>query len=159
MPRLGDSLDCWRKALRPGNQMWRDAERRPMLFRWGGPEDRGRLEEWAAGVDGKVPDALLSQWAATGGGELFETETLLSPVGDPCAGDDVDGVTLSHRERGLPRDWVLFHVGWGMSAFNTEDGRFAWFEAGSYSPSRIYESLDGWYVNVLRAEFAQRYGL
>lgn len=59
----------------------------------------------------------------------------------------------------LAEEWVLFHVGWGMSAFNTKDGRFAWFDSGSDSPSRIFESLDDWYTHILRAEFAGHYGL
>jgi hypothetical protein len=118
--------------LRPASQMMRDAEQRPELFHWHGPEGRTRLSEWAAAVGGKVPEDLLSLWASFGGGELFETETLLSPFGDPSIGDDIDGVTSFSRQRGLAEHWVVFHVGWGMSAFNTIDGRFAWFEPQNY---------------------------
>ena len=145
--------------MRPASQLARDAEQQPALFRWHGAEGRIRLGEWSAGFDGKIPEDLLWLWSSFGGGELFETETLLSPFGDSSVGDDVDSVTSFHRRKGLPEGWVLFHVGWGMSAFNMKDGRFAWFEPGSYSPSRSFESLDDWYVHTLRAEFAGRYGL
>src|SRR4051812_36753612 len=102
--RPESSLGSWRKILRPANQLARDVEQRPELFHWHGPERRTRLNEWAASIGGKVPEDLLSFWASTGGGEVFETETLLSPFGDPSAGDDVDSATSFHRERGLPRD-------------------------------------------------------
>lgn len=143
----------------PDSQLARDVEKRPELFRWNGPEDRGRLRKWTAGFDGKIPEEMFLFWEATGGGEVFETETLLSPFGDSSAGEDIEGVTVSCRNRGLPENWMVFHIGWGVSAFDKKDGRFAWFEPQSYSPSRIIESFHDWYVSVLRAEFAERYGL
>lgn len=89
---------------------------------------------------------------------MFETETLLCPFGDSVLGDDVDGVTAFHREKGLPREWTVFHVGLGLSAFGSDDC-YAWFEGQTYKPSKLFKSLDDWYRETLRAEYAQRYGL
>ncbi len=145
--------------MRLTGQIGRDAEQRPELFRWKGSESRGRLSGWASGIAGKVPEDLLSLWSSTGGGELFETETLLSPFGDPGVGDDVDGVTQLYRERGLTPDWIVFHTGFGMSAFSTQDGRIAWFGSSSNTPTSVFASVDDWYTHALRAEYAGRYGL
>ncbi|WP_205525666.1 hypothetical protein [Pyxidicoccus trucidator] len=74
-------------------------------------------------------------------------------------GDDIDSVTRVHREKGLSQDWVVFHVGLGMSAFRASDGRYAWFEGQSDAPSQLFDSLDDWYLGTLRAEYTGRYGL
>jgi hypothetical protein len=110
-------------------------------------------------IEGNVPRDLVSFWAATGGGDLLESETILSPFGDPFSGDDVEGATTTRRERGLPWGWMIFHVGWGVSAFHLKHLQYAWFEGNLCAPSRTFDSLDAWYVDVLRAEFGGRYGL
>src|SRR5690242_16457419 len=104
--RRAVSLDSWRRRLRASSDLERDAEKRPDLFRWHGPQPLERLLQWAK-ASGAVPPDLLAFWSRTGGGEAFETETFLSPFGDPVVGDDVEGVTAFHREKGLPREWTV----------------------------------------------------
>lgn len=135
-----------------------DARKRPELFQWNGPLPREELEEWSRRY-GRVPEDLRWFWSSTGGGDVFESETLLSPLGDSSMGDDVVGVTEARRAQGLPGEWVVFHVGFGTSAFHVGDGRYAWFEGSVGAPSRLFDSLDDWYRGVLRAEYAERYGL
>ncbi|NVJ21000.1 MULTISPECIES: SMI1/KNR4 family protein [Myxococcus] len=129
-----------------------------MLFCWRSPLPEDTLRRWAMG-HGSVPTDLLRFWSSTGGGEAFETETFLSPAGDPTTGDDIDGITSSYRRAGLPPDWVVFHVGLGLSAFHPIDGRFAWFDKHPGEPTQVFDSFDGWYRGTLRHEYADRYGL
>ena len=131
----------------------------PCLFAWWGPEDEGRLSAWAREKRGCVPEDLFRWWSIHGGGELFETETLLSPFGNPAMGDDVDATTQIQHAKGLSSNWTVFHVGFGFSAFDLNDAHFAWFQRHQRSPSAEFDSLEAWYKGILRKEYAERYGL
>ena len=41
-----------------------------------------RLDEWLRQRDLEVPSELAELWQETGGGNLFESETILGPFGD-----------------------------------------------------------------------------
>ncbi|NTX53125.1 SMI1/KNR4 family protein [Myxococcus sp. CA039A] len=144
--------------MHPTSAIEADAVEQPMLFRWRKPLTEDTLLRWARRY-GSVPTDLLRFWSSTGGGEAFETETFLSPVGDPATGDDIESVTSSYRQAGLAPGWIVFHVGLGLSAFHPIDGRFAWFDQRTGEPTQVFKSLDVWYRGTLRHEYAVRYAL
>jgi hypothetical protein len=135
-----------------------DAEARPELFIWNGPIESPVLERWLASSSLAVPRDLFLFWAATGGGDLFETETILGPFGNPGTGDDVIGANLVYRQNGLSADSLVFHVGMCVSAARP-DGVYVTLDAATFAPTATYGSLEQWYVAAIRSEYAARYGL
>ena len=73
------------------------------------------FEVWLAALPLRAHTGLVDFWRRTGGGEVFERETLLGPL----AVDESDNVlkmTEHHRSRGLPAGLLLFHIGVCLSA-------------------------------------------
>jgi hypothetical protein len=137
----------------------RDQSRRPELFRWNGPVSRERLDAWARHRGLELPEDLMLLWQATGGGDLFESETLLGPFGDRPLGDDVDGVNAIHHGRGMDSDYLIVHVGIALSAIRRSDNSWVVLDPNTYAVLGEYASSEIWYARVLRAEFAARHGL
>jgi len=104
-----------------------------------------------------LPDDLVDLWHELGGGDLFESETILSPFGSSALGDDIQGVNELHFRQGLSPEYLLFHKGLYLSAVRLADGKYvALFD--SYVPFKEYSSLEDWYSD-LRSEYAALYGL
>jgi hypothetical protein len=137
----------------------RDQAMRPDLFVWNGPIPEERLNEWIERRGLNLPEALVELWRETGGGTLFESETILGPFGDVELADDVDSVNAYHKKRGMyPRD-LLLHVGVTLTALRQDTQTVVLLDSETYLAHKEYESLRGWYERFLRAEFAPRYGL
>ncbi len=138
-----------------------DARLRPDLFHWNGRMDSAGLRAWLAVNPwlGPCPSDLLVFWQETGGGDLFETETILGPSGNPQIGDDIASVNLAMRSRGMPARFLVFHTGLLMSAVDTEVGDYVELESSSFHVLRRFASLDEWYETTLRKEYRQHYGL
>jgi hypothetical protein len=137
-----------------------DRTKRPHLFRFHGPIPLEELDVWLHEHRFVVPEDLKQFWRETGGGELFESETILSPFGRPDLADDVESVNQFHREKGMPADWVIFHTGiGGLSVVQTASGKYATVREGSYEVQETFASLANWYLNLIRREYASRYGL
>ena len=136
-----------------------DALRRPELFQWHGRIAPTILDRWLVAHKLRVPDDLYAFWRETGGGELFETETILAPFGEPSLGDDIDGANRYHRDHGLPEDLLLFHIGVCYSAISLSDSAYVSSDSPSFSIRRRHASLDGWYFGEIRKEYGDRYGL
>jgi hypothetical protein len=135
----------------------KDQEVRPDLFFWFGPISRDVLDGWVAGQKLDLPEDLLIFWQKFGGGDLFETETIIGLFGPSESGDDLKSFNDFHRNQGLPPEYVLFHRGLYLSAVRQSDGRYVRL-ADDYSPLREYSSMDDWYSD-LRSEYAGTYGL
>jgi len=136
-----------------------DAHSRPDLFRWNGGLGEEQVLAWARERGWSLPADLIAIWVATGGGDLFESETILGPFGDPTTADDVDSVNLAERAQGLPDEYVVFHVGLGgFSAVRLGDLRYVQLDE-KHRKGETYASLQSWYLTALRAEYADRYGL
>lgn len=138
-----------------------DARLRPDLFHWNGRMDPAGLRAWLAANQwlGPCPSDLLVFWQETGGGDVFETETILGPLGDPQMGDDIASVNRAMRSRGMPARFLVFHTGMLVSAVDTEVGDYVELESSSFHVLRRFASLDEWYGATLRKEYRQRYGL
>jgi hypothetical protein len=138
-----------------------DARLRPDLFHWNGRMDPVCLQTWLTDNQwlGPCPKDLLVFWQETGGGDVFETETILGPLGDPQMGDDIASVNRAMRSRGMAARFLVFHIGLLVSAVDTEVGDYVELEPSSLCVLRRFASLDEWYEATLRKEYRHRYGL
>jgi hypothetical protein len=138
-----------------------DARTRPDLFNWFGRMDSSELESWLAANQwiGPCPEDLKTFWQETGGGDVFESETILGPLGDPQLGDDIAAVNRAMRERGMPERFFVFHAGLLTSAVDTLSGDYVELAPKDFRVLRRFASLDEWYRTTLRAEYGRRYGL
>jgi hypothetical protein len=139
------------------SRILRDALERPDLFHWNGPIDSTALDAWLQlhGMD-RCPRDLRRFWEATGGGDLFETETILGPFGKVEWGDDVLGQNEVDRDGRLTKSRLVFardDHGFG-GVVDLDSGQYLGAAAGE-----SFRSLDDWYVSTLRNEYAARYGL
>ena len=138
-----------------------DARLRPDLFRWNGGMDPESLRDWLSRNQwlGRCPADLLDFWQETGGGDVFESETILGPASDPSLGDDIASVNREMRSRGMPGEFVVYHMGLLISAVDTTRADFVEIEPSNFHVLRRFASLDEWYRTTLRNEYCQRYGL
>ena len=137
-----------------------DRASRPDLFHFHGPISPEELDAWLNERRFVVPGDLKQFWRETGGGELFESETILSPFGRTDLADDVESVNQFHREKGMPVEWVIFHTGiGGLSVVQTASGNYASIREDSYEVQQSFASLADWYAKLIRREYASRYGL
>ena len=137
-----------------------DRAKRPNLFLFRGSIPSVELDAWLSEHQLAVTNDLKQFWQEAGGGELFETETILSPCGRGGSVDDVRTVNEFHRQRGMPADWMIFHMGLGgLSVVQSPFGTYASVREGSYEVQQTFESLADWYANLIRREYASRYNL
>jgi len=137
-----------------------DWKKQPELFRFPGAIPKEKMDAWLKKRNLSVPQDLKDFWCETGGGELFETETILSPFGRRDLGDDVDSINQFHRQKGMPADWLVFHTGLGgLSVIELSSGKYASVHEGTYEVHQKFETFADWYDNFIRREYAPRYGL
>lgn len=133
-----------------------DARERPLAFSWNGPVPEDRLRAWLEDVAHPVPEDLIAVWATVGGGELFESEELYAPDG---TSDDLRLVSEFLIERGLPPGHTVFHRGCWVSTIDHATGELVARGSSTLWEEARFGTFDEWYINLLRAEFADRYGL
>lgn len=133
-----------------------DAARHPQLFVWNGTIESNQLEVWLQEHQLNLPQDLIELWKQTNGGDLFESETILSPFGDDSLGDDIESVNEFHYSQGMAREYLLFHLGTGLSAVRLSDGYYVKLDE-SYQEIDQFQTLDDWYRDELRSEYGKRY--
>jgi hypothetical protein len=75
-----------------------------------------RIEEWERQSRLSVPADLKLLWSTVGGGDLFESETILQPFG--AAEDNlVVPVSQMFRSSSFDEDNFIFHKGLCISSF------------------------------------------
>jgi hypothetical protein len=141
----------------------RDAQAKPELFRPFGAIPRAELREWSYRNALVLPPDLVELWEATGGGDIFESETIFRPTVSsiPNANfveDDVEGRNAAHAVKGKRSGLYIFQQGAFLSAIQISDQKFVTLTE-EYTVDSSFDSLDSWYVHTLRAEFGARYGL
>lgn len=141
--------------------IFNDAQARPDLFQWNGRMSPTDLKNWLNdhGWQGACPPDLLEIWQETGGGDLFETETILGPLGNTSLGDDIVDVNRALRSQGMPERFLVFYIGIEIGAVDTSRGDYVALDTANYQITNRFFSFDDWYVSTLRLEFKDRYGL
>jgi hypothetical protein len=111
-----------------------------------------------------LPSDLIELWQLTGGGDVFDSETIFRPTvpssPNSCfVDDDIEGRNAAHAKEGKIGDLYVFQEGLFLSAVRLSDQRFVTLTNGGYAIKDSFGSLDEWYVSTLRAEYGERYGL
>jgi hypothetical protein len=141
-----------------------DALRRPDVFCWFGAIPAHELRAWTERNGVRLPSDLLEFWRTSGGGDVFESETILRPnvarLPNPgfVSGDDTDSVNDALRRDGLSAHLLVFQVGAFLSAVDLRSGKYVTLSEG-HSVQSEFASFEEWYLRTLRAEFGARYGL
>lgn len=122
----------------------------PMLFELSGPMviSKGTAREL-----GQLPIDLAALWEEFGGGEMFESETVFKPTGDAS----VVVITNHALERGLAQGHFVFHEGLCLSSWSCNT--FYVFDSDSLTVLATHSTLDSWYKETIRSEYAKRYGI
>ena len=135
----------------------KDSELRPSLFSWRGELPLSEIEKWEYEQLVAVPQDIKQLWNIKGGGDLFETETILQPFGAK-----EDDLVLPRSEwfwkKGLDSDRYVFHEGLYVSTFRRSDNLLCSLDSSNFSEVGSFRTLDEWYLS-LRAEYGDRYGL
>ena len=142
----------------------KDAERRPDLFGWFGAIGRGYIELWSRSSNLDAPSDLVDFWSQTGGGDLFESETMFRPTLIPTpvpyfvSGDDIDTANQQRIRDGMPKSYLAFHDGIFLSAVRLADKKLVTL-SGKHEETALFSDLDDWYLRTLRELYGTRYGL
>jgi hypothetical protein len=135
----------------------KDSDVRPDLFDWRGGLSISEIEKWEREQSVSVPEDLKQLWNIKGGGDLFETETILQ-----SSGPDEDDLVLPTSKwfwgKGLDSDCYVFHEGLYISTFRRSDDLLRSLNTSNFSEVGTFRTLDDWYLS-LRAEYGERYGL
>ena len=102
-----------------------------------------------------IPSELQQLWTRFGGGEAFESEYFLLPVDGP---EGIRAATSLEVGRGMASNGLIFHSGYCLSLFLPNHTYLSLTRDG-YELLGTFDSLDDWYVSVLRHEFGLRYGM
>jgi hypothetical protein len=132
-----------------------DVRSAPGAFDWQGSSDVSRVMEWLEASGRRVPEDLITLWAQTGGGDMFETEEVLSPT----ATDDHDLEAVNRRlwAAGLAEELLVFHRGLYLTAVDASE-RIVRVDPDRLEPVGFFASIGDWYAD-LRGEYARSYGL
>src|SRR5262245_49851656 len=123
--------------------------------------DVATLDEWLAGTQLAVwcPSDLRLFWLATGGGEVFESEAIYGPTGEPTLEPTLVEMNDWLREYGLPNRYVVFAKGYAVWAVDLLSRRYVQLEKADFRVTASFASFDDWYSDTIRAEYAEHYGL
>ena len=156
--RLNDHQEPFKSMPRT---IYEDALLRPDLFHWFGVAE-AEFEPWLTALPIRVHPGLVSFWRRTGGGEIFESETLLGPLASD-EGDNVLNLNEFHWNHGVPRDLLIFHTGLCLSASSVDRrrhrNRLITVNADTYEIEHQFDTFNEWYQKTIRSEYAERYGL
>jgi hypothetical protein len=139
-------------------ELLRDSRQYPLLFCWKGGIDRTVLDDWTSSISHSVHPDVLDVWQLVGGGDIFETETILSPAPDDEL-ESVLPVSEFHWRRGLRSDALVFHIGICITAMTGSPLSIVSYSPETYIEQAIFPDVDTWYRIILRSEYQIRYGL
>ena len=134
-----------------------DSRLRPDLFIWRGGLSPSAIKEWERQRSILTPNDLRDLWSTKGGGDLFESETILQPFGAPDS-DLIEPVSRLFWSRGLDIGFYVFHTGAWHSVFRKSDGALFSLDSSHLGQMASFQDLNEWY-QALRAEYAERYAL
>ena len=140
-----------------------DAQSVPGVFYPFGAIPTAELREWLRRNALVLPSDLIELWEATGGGDIFDSETIFRPtvpsIPNICfVADDIEGRNAAHAAEGKPSGFYIFQQGAFLSAIRLSDQKFVTLTE-NYAIENSFGAFDDWYVQTLRTEFGARYGL
>jgi len=144
----------------------KDAAARPELFGWFGPIASHEIDSWLKQSNLRVPDDLRELWAVTGGGDFFESETLLRPTAvqssEPYFIESTDFIDLVNQfwnSNGMSTDYLPFHRRAALqSAIRLSDQKIVTLD-DEWHLIKAFSDLDEWYLVTLRHDYAEVYNL
>jgi hypothetical protein len=137
----------------------KDSELRPEAFDWWGALPLPKIEAWEREQSVRVPPDLKRLWSTKGGGDLFDSETILQPF-DAAEYDLIGPASVPFWQRGLSTHYCVFQTGLCNSVFRKSDGAiFALKSKANLSEMFQFSDLDYWYKQSLREAFAKGYDL
>src|ERR1039458_3043575 len=141
-----------------------DAQKTPRIFSPFGAIPLAEIQDWLQRTGLVLPSDLIELWQQTGGGDVFESETILRPtvasIPNSCfVEDDIEGRNAAFAQEGKTSDLYIFQQGAFLSAVRLSDQRLVSVTKGGYTVEDSFASLDDWYTRTLRAEYGERYGL
>jgi hypothetical protein len=137
----------------------RDATMYPRLFWWTTPLSILAIEDWEREHALFFPRDLKDLWSSKGGADLFDAETILQPFGAKEEYDLIEPVSAVRWERGLSRDFCVFHTGFVDSVFRKSDGAIFSLPTDDVTQMIPFQDLNEWYVNTVRSVYEEGYGL
>lgn len=78
-----------------------------------------------------------------------KTEAILGPFAPTDFDEDVDGRNEDLWAKGMPTEWLAFHVGNWLSGVNMRSGEYATLREPSYDVIQRFDSLADWYERLL----------
>ncbi len=141
-----------------------DAQRVPRIFCDFGAIPPEELREWLRHNALQLPADLIEFWELTGGGDIFDCETIYRPtvpsIPNSCfVHDDIESINAGHTAKGKPSEFYIFHdTGSEFSAVRLHDQKFVTLSS-NYIVRNSFDSLDEWYIRTLRDEYGEMYGL
>lgn len=140
-------------------QIFNDAKQRPKLFMWYGQPPPAQFETWLREYRQSFPADLIEFWRLTGGGDVFESESILGPLSVPEWGDSLADYNNQLQTEGLPPDLIAIHVGVDVTAIDRKTLQYVVLDRRSFKETTRYDSFDDWYMKAIRAEHAPMYGI
>ncbi|HET6931460.1 MAG TPA: hypothetical protein VFI45_14140 [Candidatus Acidoferrum sp.] len=137
----------------------RDSKLHPSAFIWRGPLSLSSVEDWERARSLSVPRDLKQLWCLMGGGDLFDdSDAILQPFGSEEY-DLIEPASSVFWNKGLSRDYYVFHKGIVDSVFRRSDGAIFTLAPSGLSQVSQYIDLDEWYLKTVRSVYAEQYGL
>src|SRR6185437_12733994 len=141
-----------------------DAHKVPGIFFPFGAIPVADLQEWLQRTGLVLPSDLIEFWQLTGGGDVFDSETIFRPTvpsaPNSCfVGDAIERRNAAHADDGKSDDLYIFQDGLFLSAVRLSDQTFVTLTSSGYVIKDCFRTFDQWYVGTLRAEFGEQYGL
>jgi hypothetical protein len=141
-----------------------DADKVPRIFFPFGAIPLAELQDWLQRTGLVLPSDLIEFWQLTGGGDVFDTETIFRPTVPSAPNscfveDDIELRNAAHADDGKSDDVYIFQDGLFLSAVRLSDQTFVTLTSSGYVIKDYFRTFDQWYVGTLRAEFGEQYGL
>lgn len=131
----------------------KDYKKAPHLFQL----SRIKLDDFSKEIL-PPPRDLIEFWTEFGTGEIFETETIYSPSNNE-KDDTILDIQEHYSEKGIPPIYTVFHTGICISAYRKEEPRYVILDEDTFKVIKCFSSIEEWYNNTLRKEYAERYGV
>ena len=138
--------------------IFKDIRDYPHLFNWIGGIPHEELEDWLLREGYTIPSDLKTLWLKLGGGDMFESETILHPWLSSVYGDNTYSINKYHHAVGMSLMYLIFHVGMCLSSIRLSDGKIVTLDR-IYQELQVFDNLDEWYVQVIKLEYKERYKL